>query len=230
MEHGPWREIVGVVPDFPTPKPFNTAEPKLYQLMTRPGASTKIIVRTRGDVAATFAHRLRDITAAVDPALELGELGNERASLRRIRRLLRLGALGIVSVTVSVLLLSAAGIYAMLSFTIAQRRREIGIRAALGANPHRLLRSIFARASAQLGTGLATGLVLAAALEWGTGGWVMGGALAAESGALGSPYPAFLLLLPAVAAVIVAVGLLAALRPARRALSIQPSEALREER
>ena len=75
----------------------------------------------------------------------------------------------------SVLLLSAAGIYAMMSFTVARRRREIGIRAALGADARRVLTGIFGRASAQLGAGIALGLAVASAIEWIGARWNDGG-------------------------------------------------------
>jgi len=124
-------------------------------------------------------------------------------------------ALVIVAVTVSVLLLSAAGLYAMMSFTVTRQRREIGIRSALGADPRRILSGIFARATAQLGAGLLTGVVLAAALDR-----AVGGGLLAGKG---------MVLLPIVAALMMAIGLLASLGPARRGLAVQPTEALREE-
>jgi len=56
-------------------------------------------------------------------------------------------------VTSSVLLLSAAGIFAMMSFAVTLRQREIGIRGALGAHPRRLLASIFSLATFQLAIG-----------------------------------------------------------------------------
>jgi ABC-type antimicrobial peptide transport system permease subunit len=127
---------------------------------------------------------------------------------------LRATALGILLVTGSVLLLSAAGIYAMMSFTVARRRREIGIRSALGADPRRILSGVFMRAAAQLGIGAAVGLGLAVSLDIATGGWVMGGQA---------------ILLPIVVAIVMTVGLLAAFGPARRGLAVQPVEALREE-
>ena len=124
-----------------------------------------------------------------------------------------IAAFVILAVTGSVLLLSAAGIYSMTSFTVTSRRREIGIRAALGADARRVLAGIFGRASAQLGAGVSVGLAIAAALESMSGGVMMGGK--------------GLVLLPAVVGMMFTVGLLAALGPARRGLAVQPTEALR---
>jgi ABC-type antimicrobial peptide transport system permease subunit len=125
------------------------------------------------------------------------------------------GALAFGVVTLSVLLLSAAGIYALMSFTITRRRREIGIRIALGADPNGILRSVFARAFAQLSIGLLVGVAVAVLLDVLLQGELMGGQWA--------------VLVPAVSTIMLAVGLLAALGPARRGLRIQPTEALREE-
>jgi len=118
-------------------------------------------------------------------------------------------------VMTSVLLLSAAGIYAMMSFTVARRRREIGIRAALGADARRIVAGIFGRAAAQLGAGVALGLLVAATLDWLGGGSFSGGRT--------------LFLIPGVVAVMSVVGFAATVAPARRGLAVQPIEALRDE-
>jgi putative ABC transport system permease protein len=110
-----------------------------------------------------------------------------------------------------VLLLSAAGIYALMSFTIAQRTREIGIRVALGAHPRRLLLGIFGRVVRQLALGMLVGSLVSGVLFSTTG--------------LGVQRATALLL--AVAAIMMVVGLFAALGPARRSLRIQVTEALR---
>jgi ABC-type antimicrobial peptide transport system permease subunit len=112
-------------------------------------------------------------------------------------------------------LLCAAGIYALMSFIVAKRRREIGIRAALGAHPRSLLAAVFARALGQLGGGVAIGVVATRLLELASGGELMG-----ERGALW---------IPAVALLMAGVGGLAPVGPARRGLRVQPTDALRQE-
>src|SRR5918998_1559104 len=76
-------------------------------------------------------------------------------------------------VTMSVLLLSAAGIYALMSFTVAQRTREIGIRTALGAPPRRLMLNVCGRAAWQVLAGVVVGSVIAsgAFMALGVGVW-----------------------------------------------------------
>ena len=71
----------------------------------------------------------------------------------------------IVLITGSVLLLSAAGIHALMSFTVNQRRREIGIRSALGASTRLILTSVLARATRQLALGVGLGLAAAVGLD-----------------------------------------------------------------
>ena len=118
-----------------------------------------------------------------------------------------------VLVTTSVLLLSAAGIYALMSFTVAQRTREIGIRMALGAPPQRVLLNVFGRAAWQVFAGVVVGSVLSAGAFMAIGVGVV---------------RAMPLLLP-VAAIMALVALLATFGPARRGVRIQAIEALRAE-
>jgi len=116
---------------------------------------------------------------------------------------------------VSAFLLSAAGVYALTSFTVTRRRREIGIRSALGAHPRQVLLGIFAGVARQVGLGLALGIAAAAAIDTSSGGELMGG-----RGRL---------LLPIFAALMVIVALGGAVGPARRGLRIAPTEALRSD-
>jgi ABC-type antimicrobial peptide transport system permease subunit len=118
-------------------------------------------------------------------------------------------------VTLSVLLLSAAGISAMMSFAVTRRYREIGIRLALGASRPQVLRTIFSRSALQLALGLAVGVALSALFERLSGGELMGGQ--------------HHVLVPMVAAIVIAAALLATAGPARQALRVRPMEALRQE-
>jgi putative ABC transport system permease protein len=214
---GPWLEIVGVVPDFTAQADFAQPDPTLYRpiALTQAPDILRLVIRLRGGSAPAFAAKLRDIAAALDPALQLDDVGSAADAERHAQQALLYVAIAIVAVTASVLLLSATGIYAMMSFTVTKRRREIGIRIALGADARHILTGVFARASGQLGIGVLTGLALAIAVDRVVGG----GAFTEERG----------FVLPAVVTIILSGGFLAALGPARRGLAIQPSEALREE-
>jgi ABC-type antimicrobial peptide transport system permease subunit len=114
----------------------------------------------------------------------------------------------------AVVLLSTAGTFAMMSFTVSQRTREIGIRTALGANARQVVGDIFGRAMWQLGAGAALGL---------GAGW--SASLVFAAAGFFSQGPGLPL---AVAALIFAMGLFACGRPMRRALQVEPTEALRD--
>ena len=210
----PWLEIVGVAQDLTV----NRTDPAMVRpAVMHPVAATRgedgtLVVRVRGTAPAAFAPRLRTIVAAVDPSLRLG-VRTVAEEQRELRRMIRGTGAIFVLILLSVFLLSAAGIYALMSFTVTQRRREIGIRAALGAQPRRVLRTVFARAAGQVALGLVAGVVVATLLELATDGGLMDG-----RGAV---------ILPVLVVVMTVVGLLAALGPARRGLRIEPTEALR---
>jgi predicted permease len=219
QERGPWVEIVGVVPAFArlftAPDAFNTPRPRFYEAWAPGQTPATVVVRVKGGDPMRYADRFRAIAAAIDPTMKLEDLQGVAVWWRHDTQFFAMLAVAIVAVTASVLLLSAAGIYSMMSFTVARRRREIGIRAALGADARRVLVGVVGRAGPQIGAGIAVGLLAATALDAASGGQLMGGHA--------------VVLLPSVVAIMLAVGLLAAIAPARRGLSIQPTEALRDE-
>ncbi|MGD8278210.1 MAG: hypothetical protein PVH00_09300 [Gemmatimonadota bacterium] len=96
-----------------------------------------LVVRTP-ETTPAFSARFRDIAADVDPTFILDRMRTVADAWRREQKAFAWLALGIIAVTLSVLLPSAAGIYAMMSFTVARRCREIGIRSALGPARRRL--------------------------------------------------------------------------------------------
>ena len=207
-------EIVGVVTDLST----NAVEAELVPpvIFHPPNTATRAtaLIRVRGNDPVRLSPRIRELTTALDPTIRVSVMPfsdmKQQATIA-----LRLMLLAVGLVVVSVLLLSAAGIYALMSFTVSQRRKEIGIRAAMGADPQQLLRSIFTKAVLQLAAGVVVGMALGLLLDVASHGEMMGSFGRA--------------LLPVTAVVIVIVGMLATLGPARRGLRIQPTEALRAE-
>jgi ABC-type lipoprotein release transport system permease subunit len=196
----------------------NAIEPELIEPVIyhprRSSTRATALIRMRGTDPLQFSSRLRNLTAALDPTLRL-RIVTFSEMKRQAAIALRLMLLGPSLVVVTVLLLSAAGIYALMSFTVSQRRKEIGIRAAMGADARQLLRSIFTKAALQLAAGVVVGIVLALLVDKVSDGEMLG--------SFGRG------LLPVTAVVMVIVGLFATIGPARRGLGIQPTEALRAE-
>jgi predicted permease len=206
---GRWYEIVGVVGDFP-PNLLDPdlAEAKIYHPVV--GGAGLILKVDRG-APERFAPRLREIAAALDPGLRLDPILPLDELLREEQVMWRLATSGLALVTLAVIMLSGAGIYALMSVAVTQRRREIGIRSALGAEPRRLLRSIFSRALGQLAIGVVVGVVAAPLL------------LTVDDRMDVDKVIALL----AVSVLMIVVGLVASVGPARRGLRIQPTEALK---
>ncbi len=207
-----WYEVVGVVGNLPVSTDARVAYHAAVPGQIHPA---HLQLRLRGDPAG-LAERLRDVVANVDPTLHVDEVRTLAAIYREHRFGDNLGAITIGAVTGSLLLLSAAGLYALMAFTVAQRRREIGIRSALGASPGYLVAAVFRRAFWQIGAGSAAGMLAA---------YLVGRYLPIEQIG-GLPIPG---ILPGAAAFMLLVGVLASLGPARRGLRIDPTEALRSE-
>jgi hypothetical protein len=214
-KYGPWLEVIGVVDDFPSTPRFDNSRPAFYRLATASEMyPVTVMLRTRGD-PADFGRRLRAMALGVDPGLLVRDISPLDAVIKAAYLPLKWLAVALGAITLSVLILSAAGIYALMSVTVTQQRREIGIRVALGASRGRLLRGVFVRASIQLGAGVVAGIGIAAALNSWSGGELLG----AWS----------VVILPAVSLAAVCIGILASMLPAQRALSIQPSVVLKED-
>ena len=211
----PWWEIVGIVDEYPK-VPTRNPYPKAYLPLRvdEPFAIT-LAVHSPGVPPSIAAERVRSIALAVDPTLRLGPVRSLEDRLEDGLKAEKLGILSLVLVTVSVVLLSTAGMYALVSFTVTRRRREIGIRSALGAGSGRVLLGILSGAMWQLGTGVALGVVGAPIIA----------TIAGNSSTTRELVESGLVLI----ATMVVVGLLATIGPARRALRVHPTEALRAE-
>lgn len=214
VDGGRRYEIVGVVSNYPSfpPSPGSDGQPTVYHAASIAQIGSGVLsLRLRGVVPDDFIGTFRQIGAEIDPALPLGEVMPLSEFYRENRSPWRYVAWSLALVTSTVLLLSAAGMYALMSFTVAGRTREIGIRTALGAQPRQLLASVFGRITRQLTTG------------WFVGSLLSAGALSAAG--LTAGRAAALLLV--VGAIVLVVGSLAAFGPARRGLRIQAIDALK---
>ena len=215
-----WYEIVGVVRDLGT-RPGKSSEDAMLYRPAVAGATPWqffTIVRARGN-AASLPATVRRIAAEADPTLRLTELMplSDYYRVQTIGYAFFLRALAAVSAVA--LLLSSAGIYALMSFTLSRRTREIGIRSALGAAPRRIVTTVFSRAFTQIGAGLLVGCVP---------GYLLVAQGAPEVARAGGSFVGVLSTL-AVCAFVGSIAALACLGPARRALRIHPTEALRTE-
>jgi predicted permease len=219
VEAEPWLEIVGVVRDFGLDPNEEGHENPFVFTAASPGTVSPLVmmVRVRGN-PATLAARLPVIAASVDAGLYVQDAQPlaEWIRQRDMTMTLQMGALA--GVTGLVLFLSALGIFSLMSVTVSRRTREIGLRTALGAHPRHVLAEILSRAMVLMGSGIAAGSAL---LLWGV-------AVAGPSGRPADDLLQFAVWLGATAAVMAAAGLLACIGPARRALRINPIEALRE--
>jgi predicted permease len=212
-----WYEIVGVVPDFPVPGSFDDeSEGRVYHAVAAGDLyPARLNVRVRSGDPAALADPLRDLSASIDPDMLLLDVSTADIAFKQAQGMIRLIGVTLALVILSVILLSSAGIYSLMSFTVARRRREIGIRAALGANRNRILAGIFSRVLAQLGVGAVLGLIAAVGLQQ-----ILEGDMVRNYRGM---------LLPLVVLLTMTIGVIAAIGPVRQGLRIEPIEALRDE-
>jgi len=208
----PWREIVGIVPDLG----MAVATPSFAGGFYTPVHDEflyYLAVRTTSD-PMKLVPQLRAAVADIDPDLQLNEFATLDNSGREERLVLTGMAVAMTAMGGIALVLSIVGIYALLSFMVTRRTREIGIRIALGARSPQILRSITGGAMMYL----AIGGILGSAL-----GLLF---LQLRSVLLISIPDADLAMPLTIFMTLAIAGGVACWLPARRALGIRPSEAL----
>ena len=221
----PWYEIVGLVKELGMTHVVHRKRAAGVYLPIVPGSNgvPSMMVHGRGD-PLVLAPRLREVATAVDPALRIEEVSRIDLMADPLLWFLGLWMKMIAGLTAVALLLSLSGIYAVLSYIVARRTREIGVRVALGASARRVITSIFRRPLIQVTLGVTTGAVLIAAAAIALqqtqefAGMKGRGLTFGEIGLL-SGYAVFML----------GVCMLACIVPTLRALRVQPMEALRVE-
>jgi putative ABC transport system permease protein len=213
----PWMEIVGVVAHVKNYGVDESSRAELYlPYLQNSVSSLTLVVRTEKDPTALSAS-LRQAVRGIDPDLPvfavrtLESLVAERTAQRRLAVLL-------ISVFAGVaLLLAAVGIYGVMSYSVAQRTQEIGIRMALGAEQDHILKMVLRHGTlmALLGTAIGLGAAFGLARLITT--------MLFQTSAADPPTFSIVPL------VLLAVALLACYVPARRAMRVDPMVALRNE-
>lgn len=213
----PWHEVVGVVGNTRGYGLGQAPEPELYVPHAQ-GALPfmTVVARTTGDTSA-LPGSLRAEVAALDASLPAGELMPMERAIHEQLAPSRFRTILLGGFSAAALLLAGIGIYGLISYSVAQRTAEIGIRLALGASRAQV-RALMMRHGLTLAAGgLGVGLVLALlSTRW-------------LSSLLFETQPADPMTMAGVVTLLFGVALAACYLPARRAMRIDPATALRSE-
>ena len=216
----PAYEIVGVVRDIGL-DPEEQGDETAYVFHAASAATVSPLVmslRMRGN-RGTLAARLPVIAAAIDAGVSVPEARSLDDAVWRSDQNMVIPVAALAGVSALVLFLSAMGLFSLMSISVSRRTREIGLRVALGANPRAVLGRIVGHGMLLMGSGVALG-----------GGIVLF-FVAIGSGPTGRPADdvvSFAAWIGIASAVMLGAGLIACVEPARRALRINPIDALRD--
>jgi predicted permease len=210
-------EIVGVVADVQPMVPGQAPYPEIYWSNRQLGRiATFFLVRTSGE-PASLATAVTDALLTADPDMSLGTPFSLSAQADRELVRPRFQAVILLTFALVALVLSAVGVYAVVSYAVARRRREVGIRLALGARGNDVV-ALMARRNL---VAAVVGIVL------GFGGALASGRLIRSL--IPGVSPADLASLGGASVALLVVAGLAILVPARRATRVDPLEAMRVE-
>jgi putative ABC transport system permease protein len=211
------REIIAVVGDVRSTGLRRDASPEYYLPFAQAAViSPKLVVRTAVDPVSLMGPLRRQV-AELDKNLPLYEVKTFDDVVSRSAAQPRFHAMLLTSFAAIALLLSAVGLYGLLSYLVVQRTLEIGVRIALGAQRSSVLRMILQRGLTLAGIGLAVGIALSLVLTRLISGLLFGV----------RPFdPATFLL---VSLILLLVSLLASSIPAYRASTLDPMKTLRDQ-
>lgn len=209
--------IVGVVGDVRYAGADEAPGPEIYFPMSaRLIRNTDVAIQTTGNPAEMIQQVVKAV-GAIDPSVAVTQAMTMRAMIARHYSFNSLLANVLAIFALIALVIAAAGIYGVVSYSVAQRTQEIGIRMALGAKYHTVVRMILVEGARVAAIGVVLGII---------GAWFAGNALAFL---LYGVAPRDSVTLVTVALVLGAVALAASYFPARRAGRVEPVIALRYE-
>ncbi|MCM2269036.1 MAG: ABC transporter permease [Thermoanaerobaculia bacterium] len=218
MEWGEPRvaEVVGVVGDARITRLDRTPRAALYwPLAQMPSNFMTVLLRARGDSTA-LAAALRATVAELDPTIPVARVETLAEVIGRATERPRFTSSLLATFALLATALAAVGLYGLLAGGVAARRRELGVRMALGADGRRLLSEVVGRGLRLVALGVALGIPLA---------FAVGRLVASQLYEVAPHDPATLAGAPVA---LLVVGLLAGLLPARRAARTDPASVLRE--
>jgi putative ABC transport system permease protein len=213
----PWVRIVGVVEDVNYLWIDRTVEPAVYlNIAQMPTTSATYIVATEGDPMALVPAVRRQL-AGLDASVPLDAMQTYQQYLNEALTGL-LYVAGLLSFDAFVgLLLAAIGIFGVMANVVAERTQEIGVRMALGANPADMVKMVLRRAALLAGSGIVVGAVLALIMAHLSASLLFG------------VHPDDPVVFVSIIGSVALITLLVSWGPARRAASIDPVRALRNE-
>ena len=215
--HEPWRRIIGVSENAAYQWVEQTPQPAMYtDVMQSPPGGEQYVITTDGN-PATLGPEIRKALAAIDPALPLDAMQTYAADIRDQTTGLMYATAMLGLDAVIALLLAAIGIYGVMANLVAERKREIGVRLAMGAQREDVLRMILRRAATLTGVGMAVGVAMAVLLARGIANLLFG------------VKPNDPTVFGGIVVSVAVIALLSSWLPARRAAGVDPMEALREQ-
>lgn len=213
---GPWYFVVGIVADMRRQGPEREPFPQMFVPFTQsPPQAVDLLVRTSSADPMTSAHAVREAVRRISNDAPMSGVAPLEQQLGTYVAQRRFQTSLLIGFSIAAVLMAAIGIYGLIQYSVATRIPEMGLRIALGAQTGDLFRMIVGEGLSLSLTGIAIGL---------TGAWWLGRASASLLfGVTGSDPLTF----AGVSVLLTVVAIAACCLPARRAMNVEPTRALR---
>ncbi len=212
-----WLTIVGVVPNVFAGDPQEPMPPVVFQPFAQSHAAFAYIAARTSLPPLELTSQVRDVVASMQPDLPIYWPMTLTDAVAEPLWFVRIFGTMFMMFGLVALFLASIGLYAVMSFSVSRRSREMGVRMALGASARNVVTLVMRQGAWQLGLGLAIGLALAASIS------------RVMTVVLFDVEPLDAAVFGSVAALLALAGITACFIPARRATQVDPSVAMRSE-